>query len=529
MEELLENLVSVLPIFIGIILVIVLILALHIKAPPNTAVIVSGLRKVPRVLIGQTKMRIPFLERIDRLSLKQMVMEVHTGRAVATRDYIDIQVTAIIKAKISEEPEALKKAAKHFLNQYSEDNMNELQTPLQAVLREVVGTKTLDDVVKNKETLAELIEKRAQESLDELGIQVLSCVIKSVEDDAGVLKALGVEKSTEIHKQATLVKAEADRKIAIETAKAKKDANDANVLAEVEITKKNQQLEIEKAQLKKEVDMKNMDIQLEVSEKANEVALRQGDLKTEEEKKRAITELAFEEETLKKRREIELEASMKALELETHQLKVKEKATEVAEQVLEIEVKRAAEAENYKQQQMANSNLYIAQKTAEAQKLQIETTNYIAEQEIKTAKSRSMVKKQEADILLYMKQQEAQAEKLNAETEAYVKQQMINVEKIAGLNEAEVMAAKGAATADGIRLKADAMKNYNQAAIIEMIVGAMPTVAKSIATSNENEATDVLETMVKMKDVMENMTGVVINDAHEEAPQAKEKENHPKK
>ena len=338
MEEIVENLVNSLPILIGIVIVIILILISHIKAPPNTAVVISGLRKEPRVLIGRTRMRIPLLERIDRLMLKQMVMEVHTGRAIATLDYMDIQVSVVMKVKIGEDLEALKKAAKHFLNQYPEDTMNELQMPLQAVLREVIATNTLENVVKEKEVLANQIHQRAQVSLNELGIEVISCIIKAVEDEAGLLKALGMEKSTEIHKQATLLKAEADREIAVETSKAKKEANDAHVLAKAEIAQKNQELEIKQAQLQKEIDIKNMEIELELAEAANELKLKQAELMKVEEWKRAESEIAFEEATLEKRRAFELAQSQADFEREERALKVKEKAAQVTEQDLEAEI-----------------------------------------------------------------------------------------------------------------------------------------------------------------------------------------------
>ena len=52
-------------IFLGIIFVMS-----YIKAPPDTAYIISGIRKMPRYIIGKAGIRIPFLERFDVLSLK---------------------------------------------------------------------------------------------------------------------------------------------------------------------------------------------------------------------------------------------------------------------------------------------------------------------------------------------------------------------------------------------------------------------------------------------------------------------------
>jgi len=523
MQEILNNLSTILPILIGVAILIILVFAMHVKAPPNTAIIVSGLRKAPRILIGRTGFKVPFLERIDRLPLKQMSMEIHTGRAVSTLDYMDIQVSAAIKIKISEETEDLKKAMKNFLNQYPEDTMLELQAPLQAVLREVTGTKKLDDLIKDKEAFATQFHKRSVASLKDLGIEVISCVIKSIEDEAGLIKALGMEKTTQINKQATIFKAEADREIAIKSAEAKKEANDAHVLAEAEIAKKNKELEEKQVNLQKEIDIKKLDIELEISEKNNKLKLRQAELKKIEDQKRAEAEIAFEEATLAKRRSFEIAQSQARLDKEERELKVKEKAAQVTEQVLEAEIKKTAEAEKYKQEQIADSNLYIAKKATEAQKLQVETANYITEQEIQAAKSRDIIKKQEADTELYIKKQEAEAIKLKAEAEAYILHQEAEAIKIAGLSEAEVIEAKGAAEAQARALKSEAMSDYSQAAIVEMIVSALPEIAKNIAqpiSEAENMAfftgeadgtsmsKNVLETMVKMQEVVEGATGV---------------------
>mgnify|MGYP003302606687 CR=1 FL=1 len=55
---------------IGIGVVVAAIVALfasgYVKSPPDTAYIISGFRK-PRILIGKAGIRIPFLERIDKL------------------------------------------------------------------------------------------------------------------------------------------------------------------------------------------------------------------------------------------------------------------------------------------------------------------------------------------------------------------------------------------------------------------------------------------------------------------------------
>lgn len=527
MQELLELLANILPILIGVLILIILILASHIKAPPDIAVIISGLKKEPRILIGRTGLKVPFLERVDRLLLKNMVMEVISGRSVATADYMSIQVFAIIKLRISDDPQALKSAMKNFLNQIPEETMGQLQSPLQAVLREIAGTKKLEELVKDKESFANQVHKRATQNLEKLGIEVISCVIKSIEDEAGLIKAMGVERATHIQKQATIIKAEADREIAIKCSTAKREANEVHVESEAEILQKNNELEMQQADLKKELELNNIEIELEIAEKNNILNLRKSELKKMEDQKLAEAEIAFEEATLAKRRSFEVAQAEMLLNREERELKLKEKAAQVKEQVLDAEVKQAADADRYKQEQIADAELYTSQKLAEAQMLQAETTNYIAEQDVKTAKAQGIVRKQEADTFLYVKKQESQAEKLKAEASAYSAEQETHAMRVTGLCEAETIKAKGVAEAQALKLKADAMKDYDQAAIVEMIVGVLPEIAKNIAQpiSEIDNVTivggtdgiaglsnDVLETMSKVQDVVKEATGVNLKE-----------------
>ena len=86
----------------------------YVKAPPDKAFIISGLRR--KVVVGRSAIRIPFLERLDKLSLKVMSVDVKTGTAVPTNDYINVRVDGIVKIKISSDLDMIGKVAQNFLN-----------------------------------------------------------------------------------------------------------------------------------------------------------------------------------------------------------------------------------------------------------------------------------------------------------------------------------------------------------------------------------------------------------------------------
>ena len=97
-----------------VVLIVLLFVLGYVKASPDTAYIISGLRKKPKILIGKAGIKIPFLEKKDELRLQLIPIDVKTSSAVPTADYINIQVDAVVNVKISDDPAKLQLAAQNF-------------------------------------------------------------------------------------------------------------------------------------------------------------------------------------------------------------------------------------------------------------------------------------------------------------------------------------------------------------------------------------------------------------------------------
>lgn len=71
----------IIPITIAVILILILVLIAcgYVKAPPDQAYIISGLKHDAKILIGRSGIRIPFFERMDRLYLGQMTVDIKTN------------------------------------------------------------------------------------------------------------------------------------------------------------------------------------------------------------------------------------------------------------------------------------------------------------------------------------------------------------------------------------------------------------------------------------------------------------------
>ena len=220
-----------------LILVIVLLITGYKKAPPDTAYIISGLRK--KIIIGKASIKIPFLERMDTLSLKLIAIDVKTSNAVPTADYINIQVDAAVNIKISSEPARLALAAENFLNQNTQYIANIAREVLEGNMREIVGRMRLEEMVSDRQKFANLVKENAEPDLAAMGLDIVSFNVQNFADGNGVIDDLGIDNISQIKKKAAIAKAEAEKEIAVAKAEADKQANDARINAEREIAKKN--------------------------------------------------------------------------------------------------------------------------------------------------------------------------------------------------------------------------------------------------------------------------------------------------
>ena len=79
-------------IFVIVVLLVILFFASYVKAPSNVAFIIAGISKEPRILVGKGGFKIPFFERLDKLYLGQITVDIKTDVPVPTSDFINVKV-----------------------------------------------------------------------------------------------------------------------------------------------------------------------------------------------------------------------------------------------------------------------------------------------------------------------------------------------------------------------------------------------------------------------------------------------------
>ena len=117
---------------------VLLLIGGYLKAPPDTAYIITGLGK-KRILIGKAGWRMPFFTRVDKLSLRVMQVDVKTSEAVPTNEFINVTVDGVANVKVSSDPVLLQRASESLLNLRQQDLVALVTQVLEGNMREIVG------------------------------------------------------------------------------------------------------------------------------------------------------------------------------------------------------------------------------------------------------------------------------------------------------------------------------------------------------------------------------------------------------
>ncbi|MFA9462959.1 MAG: flotillin family protein [Velocimicrobium sp.] len=453
---------------IGVVAFVIILLGIiasgYVKAPPDQAFIISGIKKKPRVLIGKAGIKIPFLERKDILMLGLVQCDVKTPQSVPTNEFINIFVDAVANVKIGSDEISLAKASENFLGRSKEYIMEIAQQVLEGNMREIVGQMRLEELVQERDKFAEKVKQNANRDMQEMGLQIVNLTIQNFSDENNVIDNLGVDNVVRISKEAAISRANSEKEIAVAQAVADKTKNEAEVASRTSI-----------------------------AERENELLIKQASLKKESDVKKAEADAAYEIQKQEQRKTIEIATSDADIAKQDKAITLKQKEAEVKEKELESTIKKQAEADRFAAQQNADAELYKRQREADAKKYEL--------------------------------QQEAEAKKIQAEADLFAKKQEAEGIRQVGLANAESTKANLIAEAEGIEKKAEAQTKMGQASVLEMYFNAMPEIAKNIAEpltkvdkitmygegNTAKMVGDITQTLTKVMSGLQDSTGIDVS------------------
>jgi len=395
---------------------------------------------------------------------------------VYTSKGVPVKVDGVAQIKVKGDDISIRTAAEQFLGKSQDEIRNIATQTLEGHLRAILGTMTVEEIYQNRDAFASKVQEVAAGDMANMGLGIVSFTIRDIRDTQGYLDALGKPRIAQVKRDAQIAQAEADRDAMIKSSQATQAGQEAKFAADSKI-----------AEAQREYQTNVAGYQATVNQKKAEADL-------------AYDLQKFKTGQLVKAEEVQVQIVEKQKQIELQQQEILRKQRE-----LEANVQKPADAERYKVETLAN-----------ATKFQLETE---AAGAASAAKAKGFAN---ADV--------AKATGL-AEAEA---------NKARGLAEAAVIEAQGKATASAMQAKADSFKQYNEAAVIEMIVRILPEVAGKISEplakmermviinsgnghgGGASKLTgDLTQIIAQLPPVIESLTGIKFEKLLEQVPALK--------
>lgn len=473
--------IAIVAIVVAVFAIIAFINRNYIKCPPNEVLVLYGRKnkqtdgsiKGFRVISGGAAFRMPILEQAQTMPLGIMQIALAIQGAPNTHGVL-VNVDAIANVKISGEPTQLMSAVARFLGMSVDEIKEIIQNILEGNLRQIIGTLSIEDIVRDREKIAQSVLSATQTEIDKIGVTCDNFVIKAITDNEQYIVSLGAKKTAEVKRDATIGKAEADREAAVRSSIANREAAQARLSNEAQIADADRDLRVRKAEYAKEVARAEAEASL-----AGEIA------KTNTQQKLVIEQANVERTKADQMASVaEKQAALKEKELIATQIKPAEAAREAAR--INAEAARISleiNADAAKRKAVIDAN-------AAAEALTLKTNaEAVAARTRANAEADAMKARAEADKARLAAEGEGKAA-----ADAAQKRQL-------GLAEAEVNRAKLLAEAAGAQAKGEA---EGVAIRAKLLAEAEGIDAKNRALMQMNEGARLLLIMDRLPEVLDH-------------------------
>jgi flotillin len=414
----------------GVVVVMLLILwmlvGLYRKVGPNQALIVYG-RGGTRVHNGSGTIVWPLVQTARELSLELMSFDVAPQQDLYTRQGVAVTVEAVAQIKIQNDAASIKTAAEQLLNKTPDEREGLIRLVMEGHLRGIIGQLTVEQIVKEPEMVGERMRATSTDDLSKMGLEVVSFTIREVRDKNEYILNMGKPDIARIKQAADIAKAEADRDTAIRVSETMREASVARALADQE------RVIAETAS------------QTRQSEANRDLELKRAEYLASVQKQKASADKAYDIQTAVMEQQVTSEKVKIERVRKEEEIKVQEAEILRRERELLATVLKPAEIERKRIETLAE---------AERQRKMLEATG-------------------QSEALKLHGQAEAEVIQVKGTSQAFATKQQ-------GLADADVIRAKGEAEAAAMTLKAAAYQDYNQAAVLDKLLGGMPELVKAL-------------------------------------------------
>ena len=229
-------------VFFFVVLGIISIQKLIFICAPNEVLIFSGKRVYKdgrvfgyRLVKGGRGVCLPLVEKVDRLDLTNMVIDV-TAHNAYSKGGIPLTVQGVANVKIAGHEPILNHAVERFLGKPREEIIEIAKATLEGSLRGILATLTPEQVNEDKILFAERLVHEAEQDMTNLGFVVDSLKIQNVQDEVKYLDSIGRKKNAEVISKARIAEAKARADSRIRAAENKQKEVEAQVAAKRQLS-----------------------------------------------------------------------------------------------------------------------------------------------------------------------------------------------------------------------------------------------------------------------------------------------------
>ncbi len=374
------------------------------------------------IITGGGKLVWPLFQSARELSLELMSFDVAPSQDLFTSQGVAVTVEAVAQIKVKSDPESIRTSAEQFLTKPQDEREALIRLVMEGHLRGIVGLLTVEQLVKEPEMVAGRVRQTVADDLSKMGLEVVSFTIKKVMDEKDYISNMGRPDVARIKREADIAQAEAERDTAIKRAMASREASVAQAQADQERVIAQTASETRQAEAQRDLEIKRAEY---------DAGIR---------RQRAVAEKAYD-----------ISSNQAQQQVVAEQIKIEQVNRQGQIQIQDLEIQR-------RERELQATVI----KQAEAERSKIEV--------MADAQRERMVREATG---------QSESVRLQGQADAEVK-------RITGQAEADVVRAKGQAEANAMELRAEAYQHYNQAAMLDKLLSAMPEMARALSESLAN-------------------------------------------
>jgi len=143
---------------------------------------------------------LPVIQSYEKVDIRIKAVDVPDQNAI-TKDNVSVKVNAVIYYKVSDAPKAVIEVEnfRYAISQYA-----------QTTMRNIVGEVTLDELLSNREKIADRIREIVDKETDEWGLKVNNVELKDVSLPPEMERTIGKQAEAEREKRAVIINSEGE-------------------------------------------------------------------------------------------------------------------------------------------------------------------------------------------------------------------------------------------------------------------------------------------------------------------------------